>query len=389
MYRLLLNLLLLGCIVWAGFWVYHQPGTVWISVGESTIAMPLWTALLGFLTLWLGFTLFVKGVWAVLTGPRHIRQWWRHWQEKRSKKYFKQAFSALTEGKFDLSAKYWVKSFERSEWPVLNYTGAAYVAQKQGDFEKRDLYLSEAIALCTAKQQLGLELVQAQFYLTSQQYESASALLHKLQDQAPKHPKVLSLLTTLYSEQAQWEALWDLLPLLKKKHILVGMPFDELQQMVCQKMLLQPQKTISDYQELWSSFPRQVQQNPSTLALYTQLLCKNGQSVLAEPLLRRAIRKNWDTSLVRLYGTIQGEDIERQLARAEGWLEDYPESSELLLACGRLCFKNQLWGKAERYFEASLRIEPRAETYVELGKLYEKLNKHEQSVAAFKKAATT
>ena len=45
----------------------------------------------------------------------------------------------------------------------------------------------------------------------------------------------------------------------------------------------------------------------------------------------------------------------------------------LLLTLGRLCVRNRLWGKARIYFESSIGVEPRAETYFELANLLDEL----------------
>jgi len=45
----------------------------------------------------------------------------------------------------------------------------------------------------------------------------------------------------------------------------------------------------------------------------------------------------------------------------------------LLLALGRLCAGQGLWGKAESYLEASVSLEPSYETHLEIARLNEKL----------------
>jgi len=65
---------------------------------------------------------------------------------------------------------------------------------------------------------------------------------------------------------------------------------------------------------------------------------------------------------------------------AEGWLQERPNNPELLLALGRLSLRNQLWGKAREYFEASINLKRKQETAGELCRLYAHLGQHEQSV---------
>ncbi len=61
------------------------------------------------------------------------------------------------------------------------------------------------------------------------------------------------------------------------------------------------------------------------------------------------------------------------MSNAEGWLKSHSQNAELLLALGRISLRNELWGKARDYFEASLRMEHRAETCAELARLLTQL----------------
>ena len=56
----------------------------------------------------------------------------------------------------------------------------------------------------------------------------------------------------------------------------------------------------------------------------------------------------------------------------------------LLLACGRLCLKSKLWGKARGYLEASIGVGPSAAAYRELGALLESMGEQRQAMECFK-----
>ena len=100
-------------------------------------------------------------------------------------------------------------------------------------------------------------------------------------------------------------------------------------------------------------------------------------------MLRTQLQKNWDADLVRLYGTVKGEDAHKQLIVAERWLQERPNDADLLLTLGRLSLMNELWGKAREYFTASIRITPDAESYGELGRLLAHLGESQQSYDSF------
>ena len=74
----------------------------------------------------------------------------------------------------------------------------------------------------------------------------------------------------------------------------------------------------------------------------------------------------------------------KQLKRAEEWLPAHPQDGTVLLAAARLCMRNELWGKARSYLEASLALAPRADAYQLYGKLLEQLGERERAADAFR-----
>ena len=74
-------------------------------------------------------------------------------------------------------------------------------------------------------------------------------------------------------------------------------------------------------------------------------------------------------------------DATRQLETAERWLPQHSQDAVLLAALGRLCERQQLWGKAQTYFEASLALDDQWRTHVALGELLARIGAHEAASA--------
>ena len=98
-----------------------------------------------------------------------------------------------------------------------------------------------------------------------------------------------------------------------------------------------------------------------------------GNSPPAAKAIEYALGKSWNLELVQRYGAQEFGDPARQLLVAENWLKSRPADADLLLSLGRISMRNQLWGKAREYYEASLKIAPSAEAYGELGQLLKHL----------------
>ncbi len=114
------------------------------------------------------------------------------------------------------------------------------------------------------------------------------------------------------------------------------------------------------------------------------LIALPGGAAEAQELLASALKKNWDTALMRWYGLLPTNDATRQLAMAEGWVKRYPQQAMLYLTLGRLAMRCQLWGKARGYFEQALKWEPTPEAYAEYGKLQEKLGEVSAALQSYR-----
>jgi HemY protein len=111
-------------------------------------------------------------------------------------------------------------------------------------------------------------------------------------------------------------------------------------------------------------------------------LVLDGQAAEAEKILRKALDKEWNKRLILVYGRLEA-DAAAQLRYVEKRLLKRPEDAALLLTAGRLCVRNELWGKARSYFETSNAIRPSAETWHDLGQLMLQLGEGDSASEAF------
>lgn len=101
----------------------------------------------------------------------------------------------------------------------------------------------------------------------------------------------------------------------------------------------------------------------------------------AADIIAKSVERNWDSRLVLLYAACRAPDATRQLETAERWLISHSQEPALLYALGRLCERQQLWGKAQTYLEASLALDNHWRAHVALGEMLEKLDRHEEANA--------
>ena len=121
----------------------------------------------------------------------------------------------------------------------------------------------------------------------------------------------------------------------------------------------------------WRRIPNKLKKDSALLGAYVTERLRLGDSGGCEPLLRRALKKQWDPELARLFGLVEGRNPKRQLQFAESSLSRFPRDAALLLTLGRLCKTLQLWGKARSYLEQSIEAQPNPEACRELATLLE------------------
>jgi HemY protein len=334
---------------------------------------------LGFAVLYIAVRL-LAGTWHL---PLRLSYWQRQHRALRARRRTNRGLIALAEGNWSRAERDLSRSAKTSETPLINYLGAARAAQKQDAEGRRDQYLSQAYQ-SMPDAELAVGLTQAEVQLSQGQMEQALATLRHLRGIAPKHAHVLYLLKKLYEKLQSWDDLRDLLPELRRHHVLDPNDLEALEHQVHRMRLATAANQLEQLQQCWDEMPKSLRHAPDLIHDYASQLMQLGAEHEAEQQLREALKKQWDPQLIRLYGQVRGENLNQQLATAELWLKEHEHNPELLLALGRLCLYNQLWGKARSYLEASLGMDARAETYCELGNLVQQLGETEKAAEYFR-----
>jgi len=95
--------------------------------------------------------------------------------------------------------------------------------------------------------------------------------------------------------------------------------------------------------------------------------------------LTESLNSEWDSELVALYGDCREGSVVAQIEQAEAWLAAHHDDAGLMLALGKLCLHQELWGKAQNYLDASLSLQPSREAYTMLAQLAEKQHKPDEA----------
>jgi HemY protein len=135
---------------------------------------------------------------------------------------------------------------------------------------------------------------------------------------------------------------------------------------------------------LWKRIPGRFQENEEILLAYVKRRIQTEDTDQLEPLIRSVLKRHRNDALIYYYGVVSSADSRRHLAMAESLLVGHETDAVTLLTVGRLSLRNQLWGKARSYLEASLHSRPDAQVYHELGNLLDSLGEHELAAKCFR-----
>jgi len=290
----------------------------------------------------------------------------------------------LTEGDWATAEKALEKSASSHGRTTARYLAAAQAADGQEAGDRAEWYLEQADTR-KWKQRFLVELTRARILCANGQYSEAFPMLEGLQKRRKRHPQVLELLALCYDETGQWEPLQKLLPVMQKAGVVDEVRVAELKQ----RAAISELKQYSDAEALragWRGLPKALQKSVEVVMAFADQAIRISAPELTEEVLRTSLKREWNSTLLIPYGEPGAQDIPRRMKQCEKWLKDHPEDPWLNLALGRLCAREELWGKARQHMIRSLEIEPSVGGYDSLGQLLERKGELEISMACFRNA---
>lgn len=379
MKRLYLLLLILAAIVGLtllGWAIAQHQGYVLLAYKGFRFESSLWAFVGLLLVLWMllyGLRLLLR---FALTSAGLVNPWSGLHHRRRTRMAAELGFVDLAEGHWARALRHLRRAAESAPQPLMYYLGAARAAQQLGQHEDSDALLERALER-QPKAELAVALTHAELQLARGQAEAARDTLQVMRERYPQQHQVLLRLQQVYLQQQDWSGLLGLLPELRKQRLLGDATLRELERQAWHGRLASIGQAAEDGREerlaalakIWQQLSTAQRQEPDMLAAYVEQLRHLGAEAEAEALLQSALKRQYDSHLVRLYGLLHGRDAARQLQVAEGLLQAHPQDAGLLLTLGRLCVHNQLWGKARGYLESSLTFERHPETCAELARL--------------------
>lgn len=365
----------------------HNPGYVLMVYPPYRMEMSLTLFVLGLVLLFVAAYLAVRLVVALLRLPSQVRTFREERAQSKSRAAMMEALTAFFEGRYATAEKAAVRAMEMGDTSALNHIIAARSAHELREFSKRDAYLSSAEGKTVGEDTMRL-MAKTEFMLDQKQPQSALSSLREMSE-ASHHKHVGALQLELKAQQLarNWDAVLSVLTQLEKRSAIDATAATQLRQQAWLEKLTAQTQDLASLQGLWKSMPVEFKRRTRIAAVAARSFirlkdCRNARQALAD-----SLNAQWDSELVTLYGDCQGGNLVGQIEDAEKWLTQHPDDAGLLLALGKLCLHQSLWGKAQSYLDASNSLAPSRAAYTALAQLADKLGQHELAARHYQKAA--
>ncbi len=387
---LILIIIALGGAIALGMYALQDPGYVVFSVpwgGEPyTVSMPfalfVLFLLLGFAALYLLFN-FMVGVFRT---PKKVRKWRKGKQEDSAQTHTMKGFAGLIEGDWSNAESSLMTKLDHNNASLMNYLGAAYAAQQQGQLSRRNQHLQAALEN-HPKQELAIKLTRARMQVQAGEWGDARDQLEFLRLSAPKNVAAARLLGDVYRELKDWPALVSLMPALTK---LKAFPEDELrarEKLALENHLEAPallQGDGSKVDEAFKALPRKKKKDAAAVASYAKQLNKSGEGQRAEIVLRKALNSNWDPNLARLYGVTETNNVVDQIKLLESWGRNRQDDDNYKFAMARLLRRDDKLDQAKELLGQVVTSTGESAAIAELGDLLEQMGEQDSALMTYK-----
>lgn len=320
----------------------------------------------------------IRMVMIAVTLPTYARRFREQRDHAKSQALLTDALNAFFEGRYAAAERAAVHAMELGDTTSLHPIIAASSAHELREFDKRDEYLamSESKDVGDATMRL---MATTKFMLDQRDPEAALDALEKLRASGVKsHLGALSLELKAQQQAGHWDKVLDIVKEMEKRNAIDVTVAAQLRQQAYLENL-RAQQNAADVIACLKSIPAEFKRRGKVAATAARALILYGDCGTAQQLLSESLNAQWDSELVALYGDCQSGDVIAQIEQAEKWLNQHRQDAGLLLALGKLCVHQKLWGKAQNYLDASISVSPSHAAYTALGLLSERLGKPEET----------
>ena len=364
--------------------------------GYLLLIVPPWRAevslnlfIIALLGLFLAFYAALRLLAVTFGLPGRVREYRARRQRDQAGMVFQDAVRLLFEGRFGQAMKKAAEAHGNGTAPGLSALIAARAAQRMREPEKQQYWLEHA-KTDDPRTEAATLMLDAEMANEERRFADALAALDRLQGKQGRHIAALRLELRARQGSGDWDGVLRLVRQLAKRDAL---PAEVVAEVRTQAHLANVARCSKDAAQLTAylrALPEAERGRRIALAAAKALVAvgADGEAQkLIEAVLDGADNDDWSSELAAIYGRLTGGESTARIARAETWLRRHPDDAVLLMALGRMCQRQRLWGKAQSYLEASLAVAPSQEAHLELARLLDQLDRGDEANQHYRASA--
>jgi HemY protein len=310
--------------------------------------------------------------------PAEVRAARRRQQHERARAKHDAAVVALLEGRYGKA-----RQFAEEALAIPGSTGVSALVAAHAAMQMRDYGAVEALLARPEAQVQSLAvprlMQEAEMRLEQGRPTEALAVLQALKKEAGAHTAALRLELRALHAAGRYADVPPLVDQLVKRKVYGAAEGELLRAAAHAEELAARVDDAGALRAYWNRLSDAEQRLPRIARAAARSFVALGGDREAVDLIARSLEKHWDPVLVALLAECRPADATKQIERAEHWLAQHNQDPALLLTLGILCERQQLWGKAQTYLEASLALDDALRTRVALGELFARLGRHDEA----------
>lgn len=320
--------------------------------------------------------------------PQRVREYRARRQRERAAAVFQDAVRFLFEGRYGKAIRKAGEAHAAGTAPGLSALVAARAAQRMRDPQQQ----AEWLALTTSddpRNEAASLMLEAESLNDARRFDEALDALGRLQEKHGRHLAALRLELRARQGAGDWDGVLKLARQLEKRSALPPEVAREVKTLAHLENLRRRAADAGQLRAYLRAVPA-VEYGRRLVLAGAQALVALDAPESAQKLIESSLDSDseagWQPELVALYGALSGPGLTARIAKAEAWLRQYPGEAVLLLALGRLCMNQRLWGKARSYLEASLAIAETRDAHLALAELCDLLEQPDEANGHFRAA---
>jgi len=363
----------------------HNPGYVLLVYPPYRIELSLSLFVVGLVSALVLAHLSLRLISAALNLPVYVRRFRSERALAQRRTALMDALGAFFEGRYAASEKAAARAIDLGENSGITPILAARAAHELQRFEQRDAYLEAAKGSTESETTMRL-IAMAKFNLDQHQPLAALDTLKALREAGGRgHIGVLYLELKALRLAGNWDGVLDAVNQLERRESINATYAAQMRQQAWLEKIRTHAHNASELQTVWRSVPREFQLRTKIATVAASAFIQLGDCKVSHQIITDSLDLHWDGDLIKLYGDCLSGDVIVLIEQAERWLKLHIDDAGLLLALGKLCLHQRLWGKAQSYLEASVSIAPSRAAYTMLGQLAEKMQKPDEALSYLQK----